>query len=385
MRVLINSSLLYGKGEGGRTYTRGLLCALHRSDEDMAWDVILRREDAEQLGLADDPRFHVAYASIAQPLPLPGLRFLWRNLLEQLPSMRRGRRYDVIHYLDGYGPALWRGSAPLVLTVHDIIPLLPAAFHASWVRRYLATLMRRTIPLARHLLTPSETTAAHLRALLGIPVGRISVVPNGVDTHFHPASAEEQRRVAEKYRLDGPYIVGVGTIEPRKNLARTIRAFAQARQTGSAPYTYAHAGKLGWGYDDVQRAIEEADLGAAIRLLGYVPAEDMAGLLSGADALSYVSLEEGFGLPVVEAMACGVPVITSATSSLVEVAGDAALLVDPTRERQLRDAMLSIIAEPELRTRLQSASLARAQRYSWDAVGATTARVYRQVAECAAD
>jgi glycosyltransferase involved in cell wall biosynthesis len=379
MRIFINSILLYGKGEGGRAYTRGLLRALHRSNVDMDLDVILRREDAEQLGLADDPRFHIIYASFAQPAPVPGLRFVWRNLMEQLPATVHSGRYDVIHYLDSYGPVLRMGNTPLVIMVHDVIPLMTEAYHSPWVRRYLATLMRRTIPLAQHIVTPSETTAQYLRAYTGLPSERITVVPNGVDERFQPATTEEKRRVTEKYHLTDPYIISVGTIEPRKNLARTVRAFAQARQAGNLAHTYLIAGKLGWEYDDVPRAIEEANLGSAIRLLGYVPAEDIAGLISGADALAYASLEEGFGLPVAEGMACGTPVITSSISSLAEVAGDATLLVDPTQEEQICDAMLSICRDEELRTRLRAASLARAQRFTWDRVAEMTANVYRQV------
>lgn len=379
MRVFINSISLYGKGEGGRTYIRGLLRALHRSHADMEWDVILRREDAEQLGLTDDPRFHIVYASFAQPAPVPGLRFIWRNLMEQLPGTIHGGRYDVIHYLDSYGPLLQLGQTPLVIMVHDIIPLMTGAYHSPWVRRYLSGLMRRTIPLARHIITPSETTAQHLHTYLGLPFDRMTVVPHGIDERFHPATAEEQRRVAEKYQLTGPYIMSVGTIEPRKNLARTVRAFAQAQREGNLPHTYLIAGKLGWDYEDVLRAIDDEQLGPAIRQLGYVPSEDIAPLISGADALSYVSLEEGFGLPVAEGMACGTTIITSRQSSVAEVAGDAGILVDPTQEEQIRDAMISVCQDAELRARLRTASLARARRYDWDLVAEMTTNVYRRV------
>lgn len=381
MRILINSALLYGKGEGGRAYTRGLLRALHRSaTDDMRWDVILRHEDAEQLGLSDDPRFHVLYPSFARPAPVPGLRFLWRNLMEQLPAMTHGRRYDVVHYLDSYGPLLQIGDAPLVITAHDVIPLMGNTYHLPWVKRYLATMMRRTIPLARQILTPSETTAQHLQALLGLPADRITVAPNGVDERYHPASGEERRRVAEKYQVTTPYIMSVGTIEPRKNLARTVRAFARARAAGNLPQSYLIAGKLGWGYDELFAAIAEVNLGPAIRRLGFVPTADSAALISGADALVYASLEEGFGLPVTEGMACGTAVITSSLSSLAEVAGDAAMLVDPAQEEELYDAILAVCQDETLRARLRADSLTHAQRYTWDNLAAITTDVYRMVA-----
>lgn len=380
MRVFINTIALYGKGEGVRTCVRELLRGLHRSNVDMEWDVILRREDAEQLGLTADPRFHIVYASFAQPAPVPGLRFVWRNLMEQVPGTVHGGRYDVIHYLDSYGPAVQFGNTPLVIMVHDIIPLMTGAYHARWVGRYLSGLMRRTIPLARHIITPSETTAQHLQSILGISPDRITVIPNGVDERFHPADLEERRRIAKKYQLTSPYIISVGTVEPRKNIARTVRAFAAARRAGNLPHTYVIAGKLGFDYDDVLRAIDEAKLGPAIRQLGFVPSEDIAGMIGGADALVYPSLEEGFGLPVAEGMACGTPVITSDVSSVAEVAGDAGLLVDPTREDQLRDAMLALCQDEGLRARLRQASLERAQRYNWDHAAEMTASVYRQVA-----
>lgn len=383
MRVFVNSILLYGKGEGARTYTRGLLRALHQSDADMEWDVILRREDADALGLISDPRFHIVYAAFAQPANVPGLRFLWRNLMEQLPGTVHGGRYDVIHYLDSYGPLLQLNQTPLVIMVHDIIPLMTGDYHSRWVRRYLSGMMRRTIPLASHIVTPSTTTAQHIHDYLGVPLERMTVIPHGVDERFQPAPLEQQRQVAQRYDIPGPYIVSVGTIEPRKNLARSVRAFARARREANLPHSYLIAGKLGWDYDDVQRAIEEENLGSAIRLLGYVPSEDIVPLISGADALAYASLEEGFGLPVAEGMACGTPIITSSLSAVAEVAGDAGLLVDPTEVSAIAEAMRAIGQDASLRERLRAASLERARRYRWETVGAMTIEVYRGVARAA--
>lgn len=383
MRVLINTVPFYGKGAGLRTYTTQLLRAFHTSQADMEWHVSLRGEDAEALGLTSDRRFRLTrIAQVSRPPRVPGLRFAWWNTIDQLiiPGYARPQKFDLVHYLDSYGPAFRAPKIPFVLTVHDLIPLTGRDFYAGWMRRYLASLMRRTIPHATAIVANSDKTAQSLRNLLGIPTNRITVALLGVDEMFHPTSADERAAVLRRYHVTTPYIINVGTIEPRKNLARLVRAFAQAKRQFDLPHHLLIAGKPKWKADDVTAAIEETGLGSAIHLLGFVPDEDIAPLIGGADVLAYPSLEEGFGLPVVEGMACGVPVIASVNSPLAEDVGPAALLVDPLDVNAMATALRELCTNAEKRAMMSAEGLARAQRYSWGHVAEATLDMYRRAA-----
>lgn len=379
MRALINAVPLYGKGEGARTYVAEFLKALSASDADMEWHTLLRDVDAERLGISTDPRFRrIPFAGLAAPPATPGVRFLWRNTIDQAVIPLASRRVDVTHYLDSYGPIWMPAGSPFVLTVHDLLPITNPEHFSPWVARYLAFLMR-AVPRADGLMAGSETTASAITAQFGVPAERIRVIPYGVDGRFHPASASEREAVARRYQVEGPYLIAVGAVERRKNLARVIRAFAHARRAANFPQRLLIVGKPGFGFEEIEAALRTADIGGAARMLGYLPPEDIPPLISGADALIHLSLAEGFGLPVVEGMACGAPVITSSTSSLAEVAGDAGYLVDPADESAISQALIAICAEDALRARLREASLLRARAFSWGYVADAAIAMYRDI------
>jgi glycosyltransferase involved in cell wall biosynthesis len=380
VRVVINTVTYYGKGEGVRTYTAGLLRALAASDADMEWHVVLEHADLHRLGLGTDPRFHLLRVGEGvHPWRFSGVRFAWRNAVDQALIPLASQRFSAAHYLDGYGPLLPLRGTPLALTVHDLIPLARDAHHPGWVRTYLGGLMRATLPRAAAILTVSASTARDVARLGAVAEERICVIPHGVDGAFHPMSAEERARTRAQYRIDGPYVIAVGTMEPRKNLARLVRAFAQAKQQWNLPHRLLIVGKPGWGYDDVLAAVRDTTP-TDVRLLGYLPRQDIPPLVAAADALAYVSFDEGFGLPVLEAMACGTPVLTSRVAALEEVAGDAAVLVSPYDERAIAGALGAVCSEPALRERLRDRGLAQAARYRWSHVADKTIGVYKQLA-----
>jgi glycosyltransferase involved in cell wall biosynthesis len=243
--------------------------------------------------------------------------------------------------------------------------------------------MRRTIPRAQALLAVSAHTARQLTARLGVPPERIVVVPNGIDELFHPRSASGLQCVAERYGLPERYVIYAGSIHPRKNVARLIRAFASARRERALPHHLILVGGLGWHFDDVLAAMREVNAASAaevVRSLGRVPDVDLAPLIAGADCLAYPSLDEGFGLPMVEAMACGTPVLTSRIAALEEVAGDAAVLVAPHDEPAIAAALGALCTESTLREQLRDRGLAQAARYRWSQVADETLRVYQRLA-----
>ena len=263
---------------------------------------------------------------------------------------RRAQALDVLHCPSFRGPM--RSPVPYVVTVLDLGVLRhPEAFNL-WSRTYSRALVPRVVAAADRVITISEFQKRELVELLGVPADRIRVVTPAVEPPFTP----------DGERAEGEYVLAVGTVEPRKNLARVAEA-AQA-----AGLELRVAGARGWG--DVQVG------GDGVRFLGYVSDEELARLYRGAACVAYASLYEGFGIPVLEAMRCGTPVVTSAGSAMEEVAGPAAELVDPLDPASIADGIERAIAR---RDELRPLGLERAGRYTWEAAAAATVDVYREL------
>jgi glycosyltransferase involved in cell wall biosynthesis len=247
-------------------------------------------------------------------------------------------------------------SAPIVATVHDLAFLDdPGRFTPRGVRFF-----HRAIDLARRdadvVVCPSEATAAACRRN-GFADSRVRVVPWGIDTR--PATADDVDRVRRHHRLDRPYVLWLGTIEPRKNVRRLLEAHAAL---GRDDVELVVAGGAGWN-DEL--AALEARMGRGVRRLGFVPPEDLAGLYAGAEVFCFPSLEEGFGLPVLEAMAQGTPVVTSAGIATAEVVGDAGVTVDPTDVAALTRALRALLDDPDAARRLGRSAAERAGTFTW--------------------
>jgi glycosyltransferase involved in cell wall biosynthesis len=293
------------------------------------------------------------------PLPRRALYAGW--LWSRVPPVQLVTgRVDVIHATTIIVPPR---TAPLVVTIHDLAFLHePGHFTAHGERTF-----RRGLELVRRhaaLVFASSMATMEDCATAGIPSERLRHVPLGVDVVV--ASPSEVDDVRRRYGLERPYLLSVGTLEPRKNLARVVAA---AERLGD-DRVLAVAGPDGWG-DGVPASTDRA------RLLGFVPDPDLRALYAGADAFVYPSLREGFGLPVAEAMAQGAPVVTSAGTSTEEVAGDAAILVDPTDTEAIAAGIEAAIADRE---RLAAAGRRRAAQLSWDVTADVTLAGYRELA-----
>lgn len=271
-------------------------------------------------------------------------------------------------------------SPPMIVTVFDLAALrFPEKFR-RWFRVYAQRTFPGRIRRASAVLTLSESSKREILDVIGIPAERVTVVPCGVAEELRGSRTEHEiAAVRRRYALNGPFALTVGYVEPRKNLERLVRAVARARaQPGCGDVTLVHAGPAGWLSSDLPRLIEELRLGGAVRFLGPVPIADLASLYRAARVTTYPSLYEGFGLPVAEAMAAGCPVVTSDRSSMVEVAGDAGVLVDPMSVDSIADGIARLWTDEELRTSLAARGRARAERYTWSAAAAATADVYRR-------
>ena len=259
-----------------------------------------------------------------------------------------------------------------VVTVHDLGYHYHPEAHTTWQNLYLRWSTRHNARNASRILADSEATRRDLEHYYHTPPAKIAVVYPGRDENLAPVSDPELLAgVRARYGLEGPYLLYVGTLQPRKNLVRLVQAFARlpsllAVQEEPQPVPrLVLAGKKGWLHDEIVGQVQALGLEGQVRLTGYVPEADLPALLSGALAFVFPSLYEGFGLPVLEAMACGTPVICSNTSSLPEVAGDAALLVDPYQPEALAQAMLRLVMDGELRGELVARGLQQARRFSW--------------------
>jgi glycosyltransferase involved in cell wall biosynthesis len=271
-----------------------------------------------------------------------------------LPLLARRQSIDVLHCPTFHAPL--HAAMPLVATFHDLAVLrLPAAFN-RWSRLYGAHVLERVARSLSAVIAVSEFTRDELVELLGVPEGRVHVVPNGVGPPFTPTGAA----------AGGEYVLAVATLEPRKNLDRLVRAFEQADLGGCELRV---VGAAGWGDVTID--------GPRVRWLGEVADDELAALYRGALCVAYVSLYEGFGLPVLEAMACGAPVVASTAPALRELGGDAVVAVDPLDTDAIARGLEEAIARHD---DLRARGLERAGGYTWERTAERTAEVYRTVA-----
>jgi glycosyltransferase involved in cell wall biosynthesis len=261
----------------------------------------------------------------------------------------REREADVLHCPTYRGPV--HARVPLVVTVHDLAVLRHPETFNRWTRLYSPRVVPRVLRAARRVIAVSEFTRRELIELLGVREERITVVPNAVEDEFTQDGPAEQ----------GDYVLAVGTLEPRKNLDRLVEA---VRRTDTELRI---VGARGWGGVQVG--------GNGVRWLGEVSDAELARLYRGAACVAYPSLYEGFGIPVLEAMACGAPVVTTRGTAMEEVADGAAVLVDANDPAEIAAGIVKAVEE---RARLVARGLERARAFRWDAVGAATVKVYRE-------
>lgn len=308
-----------------------------------------------------------------------GLKFPVRSLWMQLvlPAILARLRPDLCHFTNYIAPLV--GARPFIVTLYDM-----ALFKYPHVQpRKTLLMVRSIIPMvarrASAIITTSESTRADVVAILCVPSQKVHVVHAAAGPEFRIIEQQEELdRVRRTYGLAGPFVLCVSTIEPRKNLARLVQAFADVRRRGRQEQLVL-VGQLGWKYAEVFHQIEQFGMRGYVRLLGYVPDEDLPAVYNLARAVAFPSLYEGFGLPIVEGMACGAPVLTSDRSSMAEVAGEAALLIDPTDVQAIADGLMRVLSETALRERLRTAGVARAAEFSWTRAADHTVRVYDAV------
>jgi glycosyltransferase involved in cell wall biosynthesis len=326
-----------------------------------------------------DPRAQVSHSALVRsrlPTHKPIVRIFWEQLLQPIELQRA--QVNLLHALAFAGPLAM--SIPWIVTIYDLSFMrYPDSFHPL-NRLYLTWAVRHAARYANYLIAISESTKRDLIELVGVPPERIRVIYCGKDSAFAPATDpaalaawRAMRQVPERM------ILFVGTIEPRKNIVRLLRAFARAKRAARLPHTLVLIGARGWKYAEVDQTIAQENLASDVMFVGYVPQAELPRWYQAAELFVYPSLYEGFGMPPLDAMAAGTPVVTSNATALPEVVGAAALQVPPTDEAALSEAIVRALTDKALRAEMIARGLEQAARFSWTRAARETAALYRAV------
>lgn len=358
MRIGLDVSALAAPNGGIGTYTRNL------------WEQMSRRDDTEVVPLAHRP-IRDGSTTSADVHRLSMNKTLWMQSM--LPWQLQRLGVDLCHFTNNVA-SVW-APCPTVVTIHDMSLWLYPQHH--YLRRTLA--MRPVIPLAARranaIIAVSLSTKRDIVRILGVPEAKVHVVyeaPGPAFRQIPPGPALDA--VRRRYHLPDRFFLFVGTIEPRKNLVRLLQALNLL--VNSLPQHLVIAGQRGWKDEGVYAEVEALGLGDRVHHLGYVPVDDLVGLYNLADALAFPSLHEGFGLPVVEAMACCTPVVASKSGGLAEVAGDATEVVDPLVVESIAAGLWRMVSERGRRDEMIQRGAIQARRFSWSLSAAETREVY---------
>ena len=304
----------------------------------------------------------------------PSARIAWEQTV--LPISARRHRLDVLHSPVNITPQAWRG--PSVVTVHDLAFLHHPEHVTTRRRAWLTAAIRRSVRGADQVIAVSRSTADDLLVWSGIDPDRVTVVHQAASPRIRTISAESVATFRERHGLDRPYVLAVGTLEPRKNLPLLLTAFA--RIVHDVPHDLVLVGPEGWLNGELRRTVQRLGLGHRLRMSGFVPDEELGSWYSAADLFAFPSLYEGFGLPSVEAMHCGAPVVASNSSCFPEVVGDAGVLLPPHDVEAWAAALRDLLGDPVERKRLSVLGRTRAETFTWARAAAATYDVYRTTA-----
>jgi glycosyltransferase involved in cell wall biosynthesis len=299
---------------------------------------------------------------------------IWTHVV--LPMQVRHADIEILHMPANVIPLFQ--PCPTVVTILDTTVFQKPEKFTLWHRNYYRLFIALAAKYAKAILTISEQSKRDIVSQLHVAPEKVSVTHLAASSRFRLVSERASSEIRRKYDLR-TFILTIGTLEPRKNMVRLLQAFASLRQAGFC-YQLIHAGPQGWLFEDVLAEVDRLGLHDSVRFLGRIPLEDLVRLYNAASVFVYPSLYEGFGIPVLEAMACGCPVITSNISSLPEVVGEAGMLVDPYNVQELTEALRQVLEDADLAHQLREKGLRRAGLFSWHRCAQQTQAIYHQVA-----
>ncbi|MER3472472.1 MAG: glycosyltransferase family 1 protein [Armatimonadota bacterium] len=367
MRIGINVHLLSTTHTGIQHYIRALVPELVQRAIP-THEVVLYGEPSQLLLPASE---RIRWVHTARPLRSGTQRVLWEQTA--LGRLLRRDGVEVFFSPAFILPVMWEGVG--VVTIHDLnFEVSPHTIHP--VRRaYLRAITRRSAHRARAVIAISRATAEDIIRLYQVPESKMVVIPYGLDTFFNPSHARHLEQMArQRYRLPEEFLLFVGTLEPRKNLPRLLEAYALAQRQSPLP-PLVLVGAPGWQNARILAQATRLGIEGQLRLAGYILREHLPGVYAAARALLYPSLYEGFGLPPLEAMGCGTPVLASSVSAMPEVIGEAGVLVDPRNVQEMAEGIQRITQDEALRRQITQRGLQRVRRFRWDDAAQQTLQV----------
>jgi glycosyltransferase involved in cell wall biosynthesis len=402
MKIGIDYTSAATQGAGIGRYTRELMRALLALPSDHRYSFYYASHNR-----IDESKIENRKSKIRRlPIHDKWLMRVWHRLRIPIPVELIVGKVDLFHSPDFTLPPTLPG-VPTLLTVHDLSFVRDPDSAWPSLRAFLNKAVPRSVKRATHVLADSQATKDDLIELFGTPTEKITVLYSGVDARFAPVrDRAEIDRVCNKYQLPRPFILSVGTLQPRKNYGRLVEAFGQIVQhpernavkskdadrvteshSSTSPlrgstqnaYHLVIAGGKGWLYESIFEQVQRSGLEGRVHFPGFVDDADLPALYSAADLFAYVSLYEGFGLPLLEAMACGTPVVGSSASSLPEVIGEAGLQVDPRSVDDIARALRQMMDQPELRERSIGLGLERVKLFTWDKAARELLTIYDRV------
>lgn len=375
MRIGIDYTAAVNQGAGIGRYARQMTRALLELDRENEYVLLVPSASAEASRASESAMVGQANVSLVRlPLSERALVALWHRLRVPVPVELFSGRLDVFHSPDfALAPVL---RARTLVTVHDLsFRRVPECFEPALLS-YLNRVVPRSVARADIVLADSESTRNDAIELLRLAPERVFVVYAGVDSRFHRVTDQGfLETVRSRYSLPGRFVLSVGTLQPRKNYMRLIEAFS--RLSGVEDVRLVISGARGWLYEDIFRRVEELGLSSRVLFPGYVAEADLPALYSLSEVFAFPSLYEGFGLPPLEAMACGTPVVVSRASSLPEVVGNAGCLVDPVSVEEIAGALQALLDSPARRADLAEQCVAQAARFTWSEAARVLLGLYR--------
>jgi GT2 family glycosyltransferase/glycosyltransferase involved in cell wall biosynthesis len=374
MHIAIDARRICDEHAGMGVYTYNLIKHLQKIDKKNIYTIILNPLKTKIVETSNGNfRKYVTPISIENHI----VGDLWRNIY--LPHQLHKDKVDVFHD-PGYFLPIINGGYKSVVTVHDLVVF---SFPQTNSKKYFWYMKQMTSIGAKNadmIIADSYHTKEDLIKILNIPKEKIRVVYLATSKHLQPTKDPEKHEwIKKKYHINGKYILCVSTIEPRKNLPRLLSAYHQLRKETKLEHKLVVCGTFGWLFGDIFTTIDRLNLRDDVIFTGYIDDEELPHLYSAAELFVFPSLYEGFGLPALEAMACGVPVITSNSSSLPEIVGDAGIMINPYKSEELSEAISKVLCDENLRKKMSEKSIIRANKFSWEQTALQTLEIYEDL------
>lgn len=374
MKIAINTLSLAKTKVGMGKYIAELVNSIPVSDQGNFYFIYLSEENKKYFNLSQG---NIQQILVRRIWTNGLLRIFWEQLI--LPFSLCWNKINTYH-APGFVLPLFRvnKNTKFVVTIADMTFFSHPEHHIYWKQKYFKCMIPMSIKQADHILAISENTKKDILEMIPVNKNKIVVTYLGYDAFFSKQNKTKISAVLQKWWINFPYILFVGMLEPRKNIPSLIKAFAAIKE--KRDHKLVIVGKKGWLYGEIFALVQKLKIEEQVIFTGYVPDEDLPALYSAATCFVYPSFYEGFGIPIIEAMACGCPVITSNNSSMKEIAGDAAIVVDPYNVKEIQNAIELLITDKVIRRKMEKQGVMQAKKFSWEKMISKTKEVYYRTA-----